>query len=66
MGSMHARGFTYYGVQFTNDCWCGDSKPVDSAMVDSSECDLQCPGDSTKVCGGVSRMNVYGPDIGKR
>ena len=54
-----ALGYIYAGVQFTNECYCGNSfgkygkKP-------NSDCDMACEDTSgNKNCGGGSRNNVY-------
>ena len=50
--------FKYFAVQYTNQCFCGDTlhhlvkKP-------ESECAMKCPGDSSQTCGGSWRQNVY-------
>jgi len=56
--NSYCQGFKYYGVQYTNQCFCGDTlhhlvkKP-------ENECNAECPGDSSKKCGGTWRQNLY-------
>ena len=53
------QGFTYSGVQSGTQCFCGNDKPADTSKAPASECNRACPADSTKVCGGTWRMNIY-------
>jgi len=51
--------FQYAGVQYRYECFCGNTSPPASKLLAKSECNLPCSGDSSKICGGVSKMNVY-------
>ena len=51
--------FQYAGVQFSIECFCGNYAPPSSKLLPKSECNRPCPGDSSKKCGGVWKMNVY-------
>ena len=51
-------GKAFAGVQNSKDCWCGDEAPT-SSLTSDDECDMPCVGDSSQICGGASRMNVY-------
>ena len=53
------QGFRYYGVQFTNQCFCGNNLHGDLKMKPESECKAICPGDASKKCGGSGKMNLY-------
>ena len=55
----HGSGYKYAGVQFGNQCFCGNSLPPASRITDSTECNMKCPGDKRYMCGGFDRMNVY-------
>ena len=54
---MH--GFLLAGVQYSDNCWCGNTPPPSTARTSESECNMPCSGDSSKTCGGSWRMNVY-------
>jgi len=51
--------FTYSGVQYFHECFCGYVEPPTTKLRPRSECDAACTGDSDKMCGGSWRMNVY-------
>jgi len=55
----HGSGYKYAGVQFGNQCFCGNTLPPASRITDSTECNMKCPGDKRYMCGGFDRMNVY-------
>lgn len=54
-------GFMYAGVQYGNECFCGNSPPPSTVqMTDSSgKCGMTCPGEEQALCGGYFTMNVY-------
>jgi hypothetical protein len=51
------QGYTYFGVEAGNQCFCGNQLPIDS----SDGCDYPCSDNSSEICGGVWAINVYGP-----
>jgi hypothetical protein len=51
--------YSYAGVQYRNECWCGGTKPPKEEKRPKSECKLACTGDSSIMCGGQYRMNIY-------
>jgi len=54
-----SKGYSYAGVQFSNQCFCGNSSPPSSSLAHDSDCNMKCSGDDRQVCGGSWRMNVY-------
>lgn len=59
-------GFTYAGVQYGNECFCGSSAPPSTAKLADSSCHMKCPGGVVDgegaddvVCGGYFTMNVF-------
>ena len=54
-----SKGFKYAGVQYTTQCFCGNEAPPSDRIRPESQCNAQCPGDKSKMCGGPFRMNVY-------
>ena len=53
-----AKKFRYAGVQFANECFCGNDAP-DTRIAPMNECNIYCPGDWSVPCGGYWRMNVF-------
>ncbi|KAK0636800.1 carbohydrate-binding WSC, partial [Bombardia bombarda] len=54
-----AQGFSYAGVEYMSECWCGSTTPSSTLKADDSTCSLQCTGSSTETCGGAYLIDVY-------
>ncbi|KAE9396148.1 WSC-domain-containing protein [Gymnopus androsaceus JB14] len=55
-------GYTYAGVEYSTECYCGNSLTGNGAsgtVVDGSNCVSTCGGDSTQMCGGTWYLSVY-------
>lgn len=55
-------GFIYAGLQFGQECWCGntlDTAGGAGAALPSSSCNVACDGDSTEICGGSWAITLY-------
>jgi hypothetical protein len=54
-------GFTYAGVEYANECYCGNaiSNGGGPASDGSAGCSMTCAGNSSEFCGGSNRLNVY-------
>ena len=52
------KSYLYSGVQNTNQCFCGNEIEPE-ILKPSSECNKPCTGDSSQICGGAWRMNIY-------
>merc|ERR1712029_589356 len=53
----YCQGFKYYAVQYTNECFCGDTLQH-LVKRPTNECNAVCPGDSSKKCGSSYRLNL--------
>ncbi|KAM5350412.1 hypothetical protein ACJ41O_006917 [Fusarium nematophilum] len=51
------RSFTYAGVEFGSQCFCGTG--VTQTLVESTGCDYDCPGNSVEKCGGFNAIQIY-------
>ena len=56
--------FTYFGVEYGAECYCGSAINGGSALVagstpDVTGCNMVCSGNATEYCGGSNRINVY-------
>ncbi|KAJ7227573.1 hypothetical protein C8J57DRAFT_1093042, partial [Mycena rebaudengoi] len=52
-------GFTYAGVEYGDECYCGTGLVSDVLAANISDCDKPCAGDPTIPCGAGWRMQVY-------
>ena len=54
----YERKFPLAGLQYGRECFCGET--VDSShKITKDKCDITCPGDESKKCGGYYTMNIY-------
>jgi hypothetical protein len=57
-------GYTYFGMEYSNQCYCGNSLGAGSVNQTSlvpatSGCDMICTGNALEYCGGPDRLNLY-------
>lgn len=52
-------GYTYFGVEYSSECYCGLSFTNTPSTAPESDCSYTCSGNSSQVCGGASRMNLF-------
>ncbi len=50
------RGYRYAGVQYSSQCFCGNSYGKYGKAVN---CNMRCNGDKSKICGGTWANSVY-------
>lgn len=55
--------YTYFGTEYSAECFCGNALRNTTALVDESECGMTCAGNSTQLCGGGNRLSVYSKSI---
>ncbi|KAK4168342.1 WSC domain-containing protein, partial [Cladorrhinum sp. PSN259] len=49
--------YDFFGVEFSNECYCGDE--LIGASAPEIECSSLCVGNGQQWCGGPSRLNLY-------
>jgi hypothetical protein len=57
--SQRCSGFKYFGTEYGQECYCGDSFNTGSTVTSDSDCSFKCPGDATEFCGAGNRLTVY-------
>jgi hypothetical protein len=55
-------GYNYAGVEYAEECWCGDHLSTETEVVSDDECNMKCTGDRKTFCGGPNRMVLYQKD----
>jgi cell wall integrity and stress response component len=53
----------YVAATQGNSCYCGDTYPPASTLVDDDQCDEACPGYSTNACGGIKTFTVINTGV---
>ncbi|KAJ9093587.1 hypothetical protein QFC20_007097 [Naganishia adeliensis] len=53
-----SKGYSFAGVSYGSECYCGSDAPVTTAKTSDADCQQKCAG-STATCGGAWRTYVY-------
>lgn len=51
--------YTYFGVEYGQECYCGNQLNAGSVVAKESDCSKLCTGDTLQYCGAGSRLNVF-------
>lgn len=51
------RGYLYAGLEFGAECYCGHK--IQASNVSESDCNMECKGEKTNLCGGPNRLSIY-------
>uniref|UniRef100_A0A1I8GZK9 WSC domain-containing protein n=1 Tax=Macrostomum lignano TaxID=282301 RepID=A0A1I8GZK9_9PLAT len=51
--------FRYFGLQAQGFCFCDNSYGLHGAALSDSECNTNCHGNSSQICGGFDRNSIY-------
>ncbi|KAF1924541.1 heme peroxidase, partial [Didymella exigua CBS 183.55] len=52
-------GHPYFGVEYSNECYCSWVLPSAFETKPEGECNMACAGTPTQLCGGANRMTVF-------
>ncbi|KAF5660662.1 putative glucan 1,3-beta-glucosidase [Fusarium heterosporum] len=52
-------GWTVWGIQNGDSCFCDNRLRMDSLMIDDSKCNMHCNGNTTNICGGKDAIEVF-------
>ena len=56
VNTCREKGFRFAGVEYGQSCLCGNSY---DRYGPADNCDMQCTGDQSKICGGFNANSVY-------
>ncbi|KAA8895875.1 WSC domain-containing protein [Sphaerosporella brunnea] len=59
VAGCEAKSFSLAGVEYSTECWCGNTLSNQSISVPDTECDMKCGGDKKSFCGGPNRLVLY-------
>jgi len=51
--------YTYFGVEYGRECYCGNSFSAGSNATSDSDCSFLCPGNIYEFCGAGDRLSCY-------
>lgn len=52
-------GYSYWGVEYGGECYCGNSLAASSTLATLSDCSFTCPGNAYEYCGAGNRLEMY-------
>lgn len=52
-------GFRYFGVEYGEECYCGNTLGAGSALTTPEKCDMECKGNKFQTCGAGRLLNMY-------
>ena len=52
-------GYNYAGLEWFQECYCGNIIFNGGAETTASDCSFPCTGDSTQICGAGNRLSMY-------
>jgi hypothetical protein len=53
------RDYEYAGLEWYQECYCGNFIINGGAETTASDCSFTCSGDLTQVCGAGNRLSMY-------
>jgi hypothetical protein len=54
-----ADGFKIAGVEYAEECFCGNALNNAASKTKDSDCNMPCAGDDSQMCGAGSRLSLY-------
>ncbi len=51
--------YQYFGVEYSRECYCGDSFNTGSVAAPATDCSMTCMGAPFEYCGAGDRLSVY-------
>lgn len=55
-------GFNFFGLEYAQECFCGNSFNPGSVEAPIGDCSMPCVGDPTQLCGAGDRLSTYKRD----
>ncbi|KAI0040111.1 WSC-domain-containing protein [Auriscalpium vulgare] len=55
--------YVFAGVEFGKQCFCDYAIQSMGTATSADECTMPCTGDSSEICGGANRMNLYSNEL---
>lgn len=52
-------GYTFFGVQFSYECYCANGFPLAASPATDNRCSMPCSANASQICGGRNGLNAY-------
>jgi LysM repeat protein len=59
MCATFCSGYTYMGLEYGRECYCGNALMSGSTSTTDGRCSMVCDGNSTQICGGPYGLSLY-------
>lgn len=68
LDTCQSKGFKLAGVEWSRECYCGNSYSAGAVPAPATDCNMPCSGDNLHTCGGSRRLTTwsFGTTAGKR
>jgi len=53
------KNYSYFGLKWYNECWCGNKAPSAAAKLEMTKCNAMCSANSSLRCGGAHTVNAW-------
>lgn len=53
------KGYTFFGLEYSNECYCGNSLSYGTTRVSENQCSRVCMGNFRWICGGSGTLSLY-------
>lgn len=53
------KGYTYFGVEYADECYCGNALGAGSTSATETDCSMTCAHNSSEICGAGNRLTLY-------
>ncbi|KAH7064884.1 WSC domain-containing protein [Macrophomina phaseolina] len=57
--ALYCSGYSYFGVEYGAECYCGNTVACSSVKSLATNCTMTCSGNSTEYCGNGGYLNMY-------
>ncbi|KAI8166479.1 putative fungistatic metabolite [Colletotrichum sp. SAR 10_70] len=54
-----SKGYLNFGIEYSRECWAGNTVNPLATSAGSSTCNMKCMGDASQSCGGPNRLDMY-------
>ena len=51
--------FAYFAIEYSQECYCGNSLVTGSVTATDGRCSMTCAGNSSTICGGPNGLSLY-------
>ncbi|KIW20071.1 hypothetical protein PV08_00646 [Exophiala spinifera] len=52
-------GYAFFGVEYGQECYCGNTLNTGSVTATDQRCSMTCAGNSSTICGGPNGLSLY-------